>query len=128
MQQQQQQQNIILGGFVCVLGGGVWRIKWLPVDTGSFIAAACMHGGTNAYWLQEGDLTSSSIVSSANHMHSSNSMSNSAVAAATELSYGVDILGDVKLTSVEDLPTRTVSVASSSFYQNVISVWDITFT
>jgi WD40 repeat protein len=114
----------------CFIGGGVWRIKWFnaPDGNNSFMVAACMHGGTNIYMVDRSDDTNISVAAPVIHMHkplTQTAAHPSDVVAVSkgELSYGVDII-DIRKTNES---TVSVQIASSSFYQNIISIWSVDF-
>ncbi|XP_006817686.1 diphthine methyltransferase-like [Saccoglossus kowalevskii] len=84
-----------------LIGGGVWRLKWHPVN-GVWLLAACMHNGYHIL-----DCNDDSNVSIMKSYHGHNS-----------LAYGVDWYQKVGSSSY---PNNIVS--SCSFYDHSLQVW-----
>ena len=114
--------------FIVLLGGGVWRTKWNMVDDkSSFLSLSCMQGGSA---IAEYNHESSACVIRAKHGDNSND---------NHLAYGIDV---IKVTSLQTKPAdrhveskvvaydtkricRRFTVASCSFYENLVQVWDV---
>lgn len=134
-----------------IAGGGVWRSKWFTTrhttgssnDGSSFVMAACMHGGARLFRI-DGAKDSGGEIAGATHCcshfhnvevdreHTNKSGEDSAVLMdelaaekKSELCYGVDVVVPSSR-DVGDSDDSSLLVVSSSFYENVISLWQVT--
>ncbi|GBB98557.1 hypothetical protein RclHR1_03260015 [Rhizophagus clarus] len=82
------------------VGGGVWRLKWHPTKKNYFLAA-CMHNGFHVIKVEE-DITMKTTNSFMKH---------------ESLAYGVDW---------DYSDQRTSLIASCSFYDHIIHLWEPT--
>lgn len=91
---------------VC-LGGGVWRIKWCPLNS-DLVATACMHNGFQVIrgHLRTGDPME--VVSSYSQHKS--------------LAYGVDWCR-LPMATAKD---NRLTLASCSFYDHCLHIWSMT--
>ena len=111
------------------VGGGVWRTKWnILDDSSSFIFLSCMQGGSS---IVEYDGANSICAVKIQQRDENND---------NHLAYGIDIINVAPLQGLESsnlgeysektvtdvLSSRalTVTVASCSFYDNLVQVWD----
>lgn len=90
------------------LGGGIWRIKWHPIDDCQMLVAA-MHGGCRIVQIDNLENDNTPVMTATKEFTEHKSMA-----------YGVDWL-------VCDHPTQAgyfEAAASCSFYDNAVHMWD----
>ena len=107
----------------------MWRTKWNIIDDkSSFIFLSCMQGGSS---IVEYDGLSSTCTVSAKQQDEKNDK---------HLAYGVDVINISRIqgsrspsleehsvgtkTDVRNSRALTVTVASCSFYDNLVQIWD----
>ena len=128
--------------YVIYVGGGVWRMKW-KVDanrhsdverTGihSYLALACMQSGAKVYTFDRfgsrNDLShesQSAITIHDRYSHTGGSMTQ----PDKLLCYGIDFFyfttTEVSRSTGEEINTKAIRLASSSFYENSLHTWHL---
>lgn len=107
------------------VAGGVWRVKWiLHPDKGTYIVAACMHGGCTL--IETNDIPDSVISPCPSHTKYMYNFENS----NKTLVYGIDILsirrneGD-DVSNILNNSSHVFNIVNCSFYENIIQIWDV---